>query len=111
MNRNLLLVAGLFEVGFAACLCMAKLATGMSTMLWVIGFLSTLAISIYLLNKAVKDISFAAGFATWAGFGALGSLMVGSVLFVNPIDVVRLLFIYALIASITGLRRVAKTMF
>lgn len=80
---------------------MAKLATGMSTMLWVIGFLSTLAISIYLLNKAVKDISFAAGFATWAGFGALGSLMVGSVLFVNPIDVVRLLFIYALIASIT----------
>jgi hypothetical protein len=47
MNWILLIVAGLFEVAFAACLGKAKEASGIETTYWHIGFLICLAISGY----------------------------------------------------------------
>ena len=46
MNWILLVIAGLFEVAFAACLGKAKESTGIETAYWYTGFLVCLGISI-----------------------------------------------------------------
>ncbi|MFN2437611.1 MAG: SMR family transporter, partial [Chitinophagaceae bacterium] len=52
MNWILLIIAGLFEVGFASCLGKAKETTGTTSTMWMIGFFISLSISMYLLYKA-----------------------------------------------------------
>jgi quaternary ammonium compound-resistance protein SugE len=52
MNWILLIIAGLFEVGFAACLAKAKETTGHTATMWLLGFLVCLSVSMLLLYKA-----------------------------------------------------------
>ena len=54
MNWILLIIAGLFEVGFASCLGKAKETTGMVSNYWMGGFFACLTISMVLLYKATK---------------------------------------------------------
>ncbi len=56
MNWILLIIAGLFEVGFATCLGKAKEATGMQPFSWYAGFLICLTISMVLLVKVTKEL-------------------------------------------------------
>jgi quaternary ammonium compound-resistance protein SugE len=56
MNWMILIIAGLFEVGFASCLGKAKAATGSNVFWWYAGFLVCLSISMLLLIKATQTI-------------------------------------------------------
>lgn len=56
MNWIILIIAGLFEVGFASCLGKAKQATGNEMYAWYAGFLICLAISMTLLIKATQTL-------------------------------------------------------
>lgn len=104
MNWILIIIAGLFEVGFASCLGKAKDATGAIANYWYIGFLACLSISMYLLVKATQELPIGTAYAVWTGIGAVGTVLVGIIVFKEPTDFWRLFFITTLITSIIGLK-------
>lgn len=106
MPWTLLLLAGLFEVGFATCLGKAKEASGSQTWWWFLGFLLCLSISMALLYKAAQHLPIGTAYAVWTGIGAVGTVLVGILLFREPMDAWRLFFLFTLIASIVGLKAV-----
>ena len=107
MNWIILIIAGLFEVGFAACLGKAREMPGAITNLWYGGFLFCLAVSMYLLMKATQSLPIGTAYAVWTGVGAVGTALVGIIVFKEPADFWRIFFIATLIASIIGLKTVS----
>ena len=107
MSWLLLIVAGLFEVGFATCLGKAR-ETGSNTTSWMIGFFVCLAISMFLLYKASQTLPIGTAYAVWTGIGAVGTVLMGIVFFKEPADFWRLFFITMLIGSIIGLKAVSS---
>lgn len=103
----LLVIAGLFEVGFASCLGKAKEATGAVSTYWFIGFLVCLTISMTLLYKATQTLPIGTAYAVWTGIGAVGTVLIGIFVFKEPATFWRVFFISTLIASIIGLKAVS----
>ena len=106
MNWVLLIVAGLFEVGFATCLGKAREA-GSNTAAWMIGFFACLSISMFLLYKATQTLPIGTAYAVWTGIGAVGTVLMGIIFFREPADFWRLFFITMLIGSIIGSKAVS----
>mgnify|MGYP005812266815 CR=1 FL=1 len=106
MNWIILIIAGLFEVGFASCLGKAR-QPGTNTALWMTGFFACLSISMFLLYYATKTLPIGTAYAVWTGIGAVGTVLVGIIFFKEPADFWRLFFITTLIASIVGLKAVS----
>ena len=108
MNWIILIIAGLFEIGFATCLGKAKYATGNTWLMWMAGFLICLTISMLLLYKATLTLPIGTAYAVWTGVGAVGTVLVGILFFKEPADFWRLFFITTLISSIIGLKFVSN---
>ena len=108
MNWIILIIAGLFEIGFTTCLGKAKIASGLLSSLWVIGFFISLTLSMLLLYKATQTLPMGTAYAVWTGIGAVGTAIVGIVFFKEPADFWRLFFIVTLITSIAGLKFVSQ---
>ena len=104
MNWILLIIAGLFEVGFASCLGKAKETSGSESVWWLVGFLLSLTMSMLLLYKASLIIPIGTAYAVWTGIGAVGTVIMGIVFFKEPSDFWRMFFISTLIISIIGLK-------
>ncbi|MEQ8470454.1 MAG: multidrug efflux SMR transporter [Marinoscillum sp.] len=107
LNWILLIIAGLFEVAFAACLGKAKVAEGQEAIYWYIGFLICLAISMLLLVRVTQFLPIGTAYAVWTGIGAVGTVLIGILVFKEPATFWRLFFITTLIASIVGLKVVS----
>lgn len=107
MNWIILIIAGLFEVGFAFCLGKAKHAHGNEAMGWYAGFAVCLTISMYLLIKATETLPIGTAYAVWTGIGAIGTAAMGMIFFKESTDFWRIFFLCALIASIIGLKAVS----
>ncbi|HUH73083.1 MAG TPA: multidrug efflux SMR transporter [Chitinophagales bacterium] len=104
MNWLILIIAGLFEVGFASCLAKAKETTGTEMYAWYGGFLVSLTISMLLLIKATQNLPIGTAYAVWTGIGAVGTVIIGIIVFKDPANFWRLFFITTLIGSIIGLK-------
>jgi quaternary ammonium compound-resistance protein SugE len=100
-----LIVAGLFEVGFTTSL---KLSDNFSNKGWAVMFFVSITLSFYFLNKAIQVIPMGTGYAVWTGIGAVGTVIVGIILFREPSDFGRMFFIFLLIGSILGLKFVSN---
>ncbi|CAM3495846.1 multidrug efflux SMR transporter [Zobellia roscoffensis] len=107
MNWIMLIIAGLFEVAFAFCLAKAKETTGTDMYLWYGGFLICSTISFLLLIKAVQTLPIGTAYAVWTGIGAVGTVLLGILVFKDPANFWRVFFIITLIGSIVGLKYVA----
>ena len=107
MSWILLIIAGLFEVGFATCLGKAR-ESGSNTIAWMTGFFVCLSISMFLLYKATQTLPIGTGYAVWTGIGAVGTVLMGIIFFKEPADFWRLFFITMLIGSIIGLKAVSS---
>jgi quaternary ammonium compound-resistance protein SugE len=107
MNWIILIVAGLFEAAFAFCLGKTKTATGSDIYLWYGGFLITLAISMVLLIKAAQTLPIGTAYAVWTGIGTVGAVLMGILVFKDPVNFWRIFFIVTLIGSIIGLKSVS----
>ena len=107
MSWIYLIIAGLFEVGFASCLGKAKEATGSTAVLWYGGFLLCLTISMTLLVKATQTLPIGTAYAVWTGIGAVGTAVVGILVFKEPAQFWRVFFLSTLIGSIVGLKAVS----
>lgn len=108
MNWIILIVAGLFEVGFTFCLGKAKESTGSEMYAWYAGFLISLTLSMSLLMKATQTLPLGTAYAVWTGIGAVGTVLVGIFIFKEPISFWRIFFIFTLISSIVGLKFVSS---
>lgn len=108
MNWLLLIIGGLFEVGFASCLGKAKETSGTTSALWMVGFFLCLSISMFLLYKATQTLPIGTAYAVWTGIGAVGTVLVGIFVFKESVDFWRIFFISTLIASIIGLKFVSN---
>lgn len=107
MDWIILIIGGLFEVGFASCLGKMKETSGTEAILWFIGFLVSLAISMALLIKATQTLPIGTAYAVWTGIGAVGTVLVGIFIFKEPVYFWRIFFIITLIGSIVGLKAVS----
>ncbi len=107
MNWILLIIAGLFEIGFTTCLGKARVTSGHTSLLWLGGFFVSLTLSMYLLYKATQTLPLGTAYAVWTGIGAVGTAIIGILFFKEPADFWRLFFIVTLIASIVGLKFVS----
>ncbi len=108
MNWIILIIAGLFEVGFASCLGKAKETSGTESYLWYGGFLICLAISMILLVKATQTLPLGTAYAVWTGIGAVGTVLMGIFFFKDPVNFWRIFFIITLVGSIIGLKSVSN---
>ena len=109
MNWIILFCAGLFEVAFAFCLGKAKESSGSEMYLWYTGFLITLLASMGLLIKATQSLPIGTAYAVWTGIGAVGTVLVGILIFKEPATFWRLFFLTTLISSIIGLKFLSQT--
>ncbi len=98
-------MAGMFEIGFTTCL---KLSNNFSVTKWSFGFFLCISASFFLLNKAIQTIPMGTAYAVWTGIGAVGTVIVGMLLYKESADIWRLFFIFLLIGSIIGLKLVSK---
>ncbi len=108
MNWIILIIAGLFEVAFASCLGKAKETTGTEMYLWYSGFFISLVISMGLLVKASQSLPIGTAYAVWTGIGAVGTAIMGIVVFKDPATFWRVFFLFTLIGSIIGLKFVSQ---
>jgi len=108
MSWILLIIGGLFEVAFASCLGKAKETTGAESVYWMLGFLVSLTVSMFLLYKATQELPIGTAYAVWTGIGAVGTVLVGILVFKEPATFWRLFFIMTLISSIIGLKFVSS---
>ena len=97
----LLLVAGLLEIGWAVGL---KYTEGFSKLWPSVGTVASLIASMTLLGLALREIPVGTGYAVWTGIGAVGTAMLGIVLFGESANVMRLGSIALIVAGIVGLK-------
>ncbi len=104
MAWALLILGGLFEVGFTTCL---RFVDGFRNLPWTLGFLASVTASMGLLEVASRSIPMGTAYAVWGGIGALGTVLVGIAFFGEPGTTVRVLLILGVVACIVGLKMTA----
>ena len=97
----LLVVGGLFEVGFTTCL---RFVDGFRSLPWTLGFLASVTLSMGLLERAARDIPMGTAYAVWGGIGAVGTVIVGMWFFDEPATLLRLMLILVIVGAIAGLK-------
>lgn len=106
MNWIILVIAGLFEIGWAIGL---KYTEGFTRLWPTIGTVLAMVISLGLLGIALKTLPVGTAYAVWVGVGAVGTALLGIVLFSEPANALRLLSIGLIVAGIIGLKLAAPT--
>jgi quaternary ammonium compound-resistance protein SugE len=104
MNWILLVVAGLFEIGWAIGLKYTEGFTRLWPSVWTV---ASMVVSIALLGLALKTIPIGTGYAVWTGIGAAGTAILGIILFAEPATALRLGSIGLIVAGIVGLKLVS----
>jgi quaternary ammonium compound-resistance protein SugE len=98
-----LMVAGLFEVGWAIGL---KYTDGFTRLLPSVWTLTSMVLSIVLLGVALKSLPVGTAYAVWTGIGATGTAILGIYLFDEPATALRLMCIGLILSGIVGLKLV-----
>lgn len=104
MAWTYLVIAGLFEIGWAIGLKYTEGFTRLWPSVWTA---ASMAVSVFLLAKALQDIPVGTGYAVWTGIGAVGTAVLGMVLFGESRDVMRLFCIVMIVAGIVGLKLIS----
>ena len=99
----LLIVAGLFEVGWAIGL---KYTEGFTRPLATVLTILSMIVSLGLLGLALRDLPVGTAYAVWTGVGAVGTAALGIMLFGDPATLPRLASIGLILAGIAGLKLV-----
>jgi quaternary ammonium compound-resistance protein SugE len=96
-----LIVAGVFEIGWAILL---KYSNGF-TRLWPSAATAVcLAISMFLLGYAIRTLPIGTAYAIWTGIGAVGTTILGIILFNESRELIRIFFVFLIITGIIGLK-------
>ena len=96
----IVVVAGLFETGFAVLL---KLSHGLTRVWPTAGFAACALISFGLLTMALRDLEVGSAYAVWTGIGAAGTAVVGMALLGETVSALKLVSIGLVLAGVIGL--------
>jgi quaternary ammonium compound-resistance protein SugE len=96
-----LFIAGIFEIVWAIGL---KYTEGFTKLFPSVITVLGMAISFYFLSMAVKTLPIGTAYAIWTGIGAAGAVILGMVLFGEPRNLLRLMFVAFILAGIIGLK-------
>lgn len=96
-----LVIAGIFEIVWAIGL---KYTEGFTKVVPSLITLVGMAISFYFLSMAVKTLPIGTAYAIWTGIGAAGAVILGIVLFGEPRNLLRLMFVAFILVGIIGLK-------
>jgi quaternary ammonium compound-resistance protein SugE len=96
-----LVLAGLFEVAWAIGL---KYTNGFTRPLPSVLTLAAMVISVFLLGVAMKSLPVGTAYAVWVGVGAVGTAILGIILFAEPANAGRLISLALIVAGIVGLK-------
>ena len=96
-----LILAGLFEVGWAVGL---KFTDGFTRIIPTLATVLSMIASLSLLGLALKELPLGTAYAVWTGIGTIGTALVGIVLFGEAATVARLTSIGLIVAGIVGLK-------
>ena len=97
----LLIVGGMFEVGFTTAL---RFVDNFRNLPWTLAFIASVTASMGLLQIAARTIPMGTAYAVWGGIGAVGTVIVGMAFFDEPATLVRLMLILVIIVAIAGLK-------
>ena len=97
----ILFVAGLLEVVWAIGL---KYTDNFSRLWPSVGTVTAMAASVWLLSLAMKTLPVGTAYAVWTGIGAVGTVIMGIILFGDAATVTRLMCMGLIIAGIAGLK-------
>lgn len=97
----ILFIAGLFEIAWAIGL---KYTEGFSKLWPSVFTIVCMIISMGLLAYAVKYLPVGTAYAIWTGIGAVGTAILGMILFNESKELVRIFFIFLIVVGIVGLK-------
>ncbi|MGJ4728049.1 quaternary ammonium compound efflux SMR transporter SugE [Luteimonas sp. SDU101] len=101
MSWFILLLAGIFEIGWAIGL---KYTEGFTRLWPTLGTVAAMAISLALLGVAMKSLPVGTAYAVWVGVGAVGTAILGMVLLGEPANPGRLVSLGLIVLGIIGLK-------
>ena len=101
MSWIILVLAGLFEVGWAIGL---KYTEGFTRLWPTVGTVAAMVVSLGLLGIAMKSLPVGTAYAIWVGVGAVGTVILGIVLFDEPVNALRLGSVVLIVAGLVGLK-------
>jgi quaternary ammonium compound-resistance protein SugE len=102
----MLVLAGLFEVAWAIGL---KYTEGFTRFWPSVGTLAAMIVSVVLLGVAMKSLPVGTSYAVWVGVGAVGTAILGIVLFGEAASAGRLVSLALIVAGIVGLKLATPT--
>lgn len=97
----ILVLAGLFEIGWAVGL---KYSEGFTRLWPSIGTVAAMIVSLGLLGIAMRSLPVGTAYAIWVGVGAVGTVILGIVLFDEPLNALRVGSVTLIIAGLVGLK-------
>jgi quaternary ammonium compound-resistance protein SugE len=97
----LLVVAGLFETGFAVLL---KQSHGITRLWPTVGFAICALISFGLLSYALRSLEVGPAYAVWTGLGAAGTAVIGMAALGEHVSAAKLVSIGLVLAGVVGLQ-------
>lgn len=100
----ILVVAGLFEVGWAVGL---KYTEGFTRLWPTVATAASMIVSLWLLGIAVKSLPLGTAYAVWVGVGAVGTVVLGVLLLGESASPARLVSLALIVAGIVGLKLTA----
>jgi len=99
-----LVIAGLFEIGWAVGL---KYSNGFTKLWPSVGTAVALTLSMVLLGVAMRTLPLGTAYAVWTGIGTVGTAIFGIFVFNEPATAVRLVCLTMIVAGILGLKFLA----
>jgi quaternary ammonium compound-resistance protein SugE len=97
----ILVLAGLFEIGWAIGLKYTDGFTRLWPSVWTVG---AMIVSLGLLGIAMKSLPVGTSYAVWVGVGAVGTAILGIVLLGEPATAGRIASLALIVAGIVGLK-------
>jgi len=101
MSWSMLLIAAMFEVGWAVGL---KMSDGFSKLAPTAFTIVSFILSFVFLFEAVKELPIGTAYAVWTGIGAVGTAIIGILLFSESVSIPRLFCLGMVVAGVIGLR-------
>ena len=96
-----LLAAGLLEVAWALGL---KYSDGLTRFWPTAGTAVAIVFSFALMAVALRSLPFGTAYAVWTGIGAVGSIVIGMLIYSEPTDPVRVICLALIVAGMVGLK-------
>jgi quaternary ammonium compound-resistance protein SugE len=96
----IVIIAGIFETGFAVFL---KMSHGLTKLWPTVGFAVCALISFGLLTLALKHLEVGAAYAVWTGIGAAGAAAIGMAVLGDPVSAIKMVSIGLILCGVIGL--------